>query len=916
MSDMGEPIPGATPLEAIKLPVVATPPEKIQPVNPLVEQYQSKAQELKIKPVQSGEWIATDGVDYIQWGDEKRQFASNTDEQTFPTRLNQVGTYDSNNSTLAFVDEKGVMHAGHSTDENFQALEQAGYRRGGIWVPFSNGEVPTDPELRKQYTELREKGREINKKANVERHLHVYSETAERKGVKPVEGGLFMMVDGIEYRHWGNETGAIDTNTDGYNMAIRRVEQVGTFDSNNGRMAFVDEQGRMWVGASTDENYEAIRKAGYANGGIWVPFSNGEMPTDRATYEQLRDVLTGKHAEQLKAERTARVEEVIEGRKILFGDTAVLPDREELFVKVADRTERQYINEAELVKEKLQPKTEKDNAGFERVVYTINGVTFSFKGREELPTYQTLTSSRTTLLGEAPNWVETEDYQKYQEQLRQTQTQEGTPQHFVANKTLLGTIELAMQLDSKDSSLLQLREELAKGIYSPRALTLLDALVASNYGDSIRYGGKPESQAEAVVLLSLLGDAQAQAAVAENVESLREYETSKQAHRERRKIDNEPLKPQELCVVHATRYKPEGTEDGDFLVPTTFDATKGKVLRNTVHTALNHKVAGHMYGSWGDAGYVVISPFEKMMEANGVPTVLNTVDTYWATNPGEPLVFANGTLVAPGGTEVQGLYQQEGNVVKFKSAGLDRQDLINLAEYSRQNGYQDNFSRSIDEALSGALHPYGSAMELAEQWDFSTTQQALNQFLYHADNSYGHQPALLSLLTTEIEGQPESNIEMRLRNLIEQSGATSGLKPEVTDKDSAVATLAKTLADRVRSTMFSELNELTVREAIRQRGFTVQPGGMWAWGGSWEVIAQTVALGEELGVPVGAHTNMVDHTLTERFSGAISQATEGERGKGKFNWTKYNANYDDLVRDVDPKTRRVLYASGLLTARG
>lgn len=912
----GEPIPGAVPQEAIKPPVVATPPEKIQPVNPLVEQYQAKAQELKIKSVQGGEWIATDGVEYIQWGDEKRQFPSNTDEQAFPTRLNQVGTYDSNNGTLAFVDEKGVMHAGHSTDANFQALEQAGYRRGGIWVPFSNGEVPADPELRKQYTELREKGREVDKKANIERHLHVYSETAERKGIKPVEGGLFMMVDGIKYRHWGNETGAIDTNTDGYNMAIRRVEQVGTFDSNNGRMAFVDEQGRMWVGASTNENYEAIRKAGYSNGGIWVPFSNGEMPTDRATYEQLRDVLTGKHAEQLKAERIARVEEVIEGRKVLFGDTAVLPDKDELFAKVADRAERQYISEAELAKEKLQPRIEKDNAGFERSVYTINGVTFSFKGREELPTYQTLTNSRTALLGEAPNWVETEDYQKYQEQLRQTQTQEGAPQHFVANKTLLGTIELAVQLGSKDSSLTQLREELAKGIYSPRALTLLDALVASNYGGSVRYGGRPESHAEAVVLLSLLGDAQAQTAVAENVESYREYETSKKAHRERRKIDNEPLKPQELCVVHATRYKPEVTENGDFLVSTTFDATKGKVLQNTVHTALNHKVAGHMYGSWGDAGYVLISPFEKMMEANGVPTVLNTVDTYWATNPGEPLVFAQGTLVAPGGIEVQGLYEQEGNVVKFKSASLDRQDLINLSVYSRQNGYLDSFSRDVDSAVSGALQPYGSAMELEASWDFATTQKALNQFLYHDDNNWGHQPALLGLLTSETEGQPPVDIETRLKNLILESGAVSGLKPEVQDREIAVTVLAKTLADRIRSTMFSEINELTVRETIRQKGFTVQPGGMWAWGGSWTVTAETGALGEELGVPVGAHTNMVDHTLTERFIGAINQATEGERGKGKFNWTKYNANYDDLVRDIDPKTRRVLYASGLLTARG
>lgn len=914
-----EPIPRAVPPEAIKplQPLTPQTPEITQPPqNPLLEKYHVKAQEAKIKPVQGGDWLVTDGVEYTQWGDEKHKFPVNTDEQALPTRLDQVGTYDSNNGTLAFVDEQGIMRVGHSTEENFQALEQAGYKRGGIWVPFSNGEVPNDPELRKQYVELREKGREENKQRNIREHLRIYSEVAEKKGVKPVEGGLFMMVDGMEYRHWGNETGQVDVSTDGYNMAIRRVDQVGTYASNNGRVAFVDGQGRMWVGASTTENWEVLRQAGYDRGGIWVPFSNGEMPTDRATYEQLRDVLTGKPAEQLKAERTARVEEIIEGRQELFGDTTAIPDKDALYARVADRAERDYINVEKLVQERLQPKIEKDNAGFERRVYTINGVTFTFKGREELPTYATLTGSRSALLGEAPNWVEAEDFQKYQEQLRLTQSQKEAPEHLVVNKTLLGVVDLAIRLGSKDATLPQLRDEITKGSYSPRSLLLIDALIASNYADFGGFGGKPNSGSEAVVLLSLLGDPQAQTAVAEAVETLRRNEQSKQTNSERTKSSDEPLKPQDLCVVHATRYKPEGTEDGGFLVPTTFDATKGKVLRNTVHTALNHKVAGHMYGSWGDAGYVVISPFESMMRVNGVPTVLNTVDTYWATNPGEPLTFADGTLVSPGGRDIEGLFTEEGSTVKFKSEGLDRQDLVTLSDYARRNGYLDSFSRDVDSAVSGALQPYGSAMELEASWDFATTQKAVNQFLYHDDNNWGHQPALLGLLTSETEGQPPADIETRLKNLILESGAVSGLKPEVQDRETAVATLARTLADRIRSTMFTEINELTVREVIGKRGFTVQPGGMWAWGDSWSVTSRTGLLGQELGVPVGAHTNMADHKLTERFMGAISQATEGERGKGKFNWTKYEAKFDDLVARIDPKSRRVLYASGLLTARG
>ncbi|MBP8591059.1 hypothetical protein KBI33_01160 [Candidatus Shapirobacteria bacterium] len=911
-----EPIPGAVSGGIESPQPVSAAPETTNQLRPLVREYETRARELPIKPVQNGDWLVIDGVEYFRLGGEKGIFPASTDEATFPTRLSQVGTYDSNNDTLAFVDGQGVMRIGHLTEENLAALEKAGYRRGEIWVPFSNGENPTDPTLKRRYLELREKGREANKQRNIREHLKIYGDIAERRGIKPVKGGLFMMVDGVEYRYLGNETGRVDLNTDGDNMAISRVDQVGTYDSNNGIIAFVDGQGKMWVGASTAENWRALIQAGYKSGGIWVPFSNGEMPTNRATYEQLRDVLTGKPAEQLIAERTARVEEIISERRRLFGDTAVIPDKDALYIKVADRAEGDYVDIEGLVRERLRPKVERDNAGFERKVFTLNGVTFSFKGREELPIYATLTSSRSIFLGEAPNWVEPEDFQKYQEQLRLTQTQKSAPEHFVVNKTLMGVVELAIKLGSKDTTLSQLREELAEGVYSPRSLLLIDALFALNYVDFTGFGSKPSSNAEAVVLLSLLGDPQAQSAVSEAVETLRRHERSKQVREERAKSSGESLRPQDLCVVHATRYEPESTEDGEFLVKTTFDATGGKVLRNTVHTALNHKVAGHMYGSWADAGYVVISPFESMIRKNGVPTVLNTVDTYWATNPGEPLIFADGTLVAPGGGEIEGLFEEEGNIVKFKSEGLDVQDLVSLSEYARRNGYLYDFSRSIDLAVSGALHPYGSAMELGEQWDFAVTQKAINQFLYHDDNNWGHQPALLGFITAETEGQAPTDIETRLKNLILDSGAVSGLRPEVQDREMAIATLAKTLADKIRLAMFMEINELTVREVIRKRGFAVKPGGMWAWGDSWSVTRQTELLGEELGVPVGAHRYMVDHELTERFMVAVHRATEGEQGKSRFNWTKFEAEFDDLVPLIDQKSRRVLYASGLLIARG
>lgn len=920
MSDLISEQPGYVPPEATKSSVapLVSLSESSLPINPFAEKYKAQAEAKGIKPVEGGEWLDVDGVEYQWYGETKEKVPAGNEQNTVGTRLEQVGTYGYNNGTIAFVDQDGRMQMGHGTSENMTALEKAGYRRNGIWVPFSNGEVPVDTALRQKYIELREKGREINKRETMKGHLKVYQETAEQKGIKEVEGGLWMEVDGIEYRHHGAETERIDVNTDGYNMSIRRIDQVGTYDSNNGRIAFVDGQGRMMVGASTKENFEAIRKAGYERGGIWVPFSNGEQPTDRDTYERLRDILTGKPADQLKSERTARVDEIIEGRHQLFGDVAYIPNRDQLYARVADRQETEYININELVERRLNARVETDNEGFERRIYTANGVTFAFRGREELPTYSTMAQSRTQLLGDAPQWISPEDYQTYQAQVAETQKRENAPQHYLASKSLLGVVELAMQFGSKDSSLQQLREELSKGVYSPKALTLLDALVASSYvGDTeYRIETKANNNAEALVLAALLGDSQAQTAVAQKVEKLRHIEQRAKVDTEKNATDTEALKPQELVAVHATRYEPQVDPNGEIIVPTTFDATKGKALRNSVHTALNHKVAGHMYGSWGDAGYVIISPFESMMKANGVPTVLNTVDTWWSRDPGEPLRFPDATIVKPGGDAVSGLYEIKGNTVEFKSSGLDRQDLIALADYARDHRSYDSFAHDIDNTFFETLSPYGSIAEVNSEWNREVVAAVLTNYLFKGKRRYEYgEPAVLRELTAEAEGQPVSSLEQRLRELFESSEAISGLKPEVQDKGVALNRLVTAMANGIRGKMFAEINEIATTEAVKSKGYDIHAGGMWAWGDSWEITSQTAVLGEELGVLVAPHSHTAQHELQERSSRAIGYAFEGEGKSRKFEWAKYNPSYDDLVAEVDPKTRRVLYASGLLTSR-
>ena len=70
-------------------------------------------------------------------------------------------------------------------------------------------------------------------------------------------------------------------------------------------------------------------------------------------------------------------------------------------------------------------------------------------------------------------------------------------------------------------------------------------------------------------------------------------------------------------------------------------------LRNSIHGALNHHVADHTLGTWADKPVVIVAPLDRMVAANGPPSMLNTVDTFWATRPGTPLRVPDATVVRP-----------------------------------------------------------------------------------------------------------------------------------------------------------------------------------------------------------------------------------------------------------------------------
>ena len=61
-------------------------------------------------------------------------------------------------------------------------------------------------------------------------------------------------------------------------------KQIGTYCSNNGRVCFLDRNGRTYV-AKSYKIISMLQDAGYKSGNLFVPFSNGEQIEDTSLRE-------------------------------------------------------------------------------------------------------------------------------------------------------------------------------------------------------------------------------------------------------------------------------------------------------------------------------------------------------------------------------------------------------------------------------------------------------------------------------------------------------------------------------------------------------------------------------------------------------------------------------------------------------
>ena len=244
-------------------------------------------QKSRTEALDPDKWIDVDGKELTGVGGGENYTVEAADDKK------RMG-YDTNNGVLAYVDRDGRMRVAPGTQDRLDALARSGYKHKGFGVPLSNQERFTDPQLQERWEQMRTAADDQDTKERAERSLEAYRRVAEEKGIKPLEGDLeWLDLDGKELTGvGGGENYTVEPNTDRGRTPDGRLKSVGTFDSNNNTLAYVDGEGHMHAGPSSSDRYNALLAAGYEHGSFGVPLSNGEHPTDpqlRERWEQMRD---------------------------------------------------------------------------------------------------------------------------------------------------------------------------------------------------------------------------------------------------------------------------------------------------------------------------------------------------------------------------------------------------------------------------------------------------------------------------------------------------------------------------------------------------------------------------------------------------------------------------------------------------
>lgn len=193
------------------------------------------------------------------------------------------GHYAVNNSTICFVYQNEV-YVTPWTQSAERTLIKAGFTERTFYVPFSNWDFPKDEE--KRWEELMFKAMEshsLDYEANCaewcdKHHIGLLSEQTMRRCFR-------IPSDGISVKHPFYDTETYPACGGEICMDSTVTSKLGQYCTNNGRVVFVYHDGHTYV-ARGYWILPELKAAGYTEGSLFVPFSNGETIVDPVLAEK------------------------------------------------------------------------------------------------------------------------------------------------------------------------------------------------------------------------------------------------------------------------------------------------------------------------------------------------------------------------------------------------------------------------------------------------------------------------------------------------------------------------------------------------------------------------------------------------------------------------------------------------------
>ena len=347
---------------------------------------------------------------------------------------------------------------------------------------------------------------------------------------------------------------------------------------------------------------------------------------------------------------------------------------------------------AEFVSQRVNTYSERGSDKSGRLIFEMGDKSFSFKSILESPTYPTQTKTHTTLIGEPSSVLEEsgkDTHQQYQSEVAKiTPDKVDDKEHYTVDRSLKGILQLAQHINPTDSTIGVMLSEISGGVYSDRALLLLDAIAATTCMDEAGNMGKIDPYGDAMVILALSGDAAAQAQISSRVAKLHEIDSVTASEETAKIIDHNTKWPQkdgeqenilslaQLSMAHTSKFPPLRDESGQIIIKTRFDAQG--FSRASLHFTVNHLVKAHLYGSWDESPFVVVAPLKEMLEQNGKPRALGGIDSWWLRNPGQAVECPGAIVVAPNTREGSPLLESSGDEIRYKTKDYSEQDIEEL----------------------------------------------------------------------------------------------------------------------------------------------------------------------------------------------------------------------------------------------